>query len=243
MWMNTLKANTVHLKLSTEQKDDSKFSLGKSESEADERYLLIEILVESVDIVSCKHKPYSLVYLWSEPSYRWYTQKWSKLHRGLILNNLRDAQLILKLLTLVLSSPMIMQISWFLYRSVPLRLRLLSPLFFFRTRHAPMPVPVGFEQRIASNPGVKKRIALESKLGGTGIDFDFDPCSRVFLLAHREIWGEESKPSQFFWFRFSNSRHPEVSIRVRLFFRSQSTPIDSHIRFNDSESRTAIRFA
>ena len=38
--MNTLEANTVHLKfISTEQKGISEFSLGTSESEAHERYL------------------------------------------------------------------------------------------------------------------------------------------------------------------------------------------------------------
>ena len=39
--MNTLKANAVHMKFSMEQKGVSEFSLGTSESEADERYLLI----------------------------------------------------------------------------------------------------------------------------------------------------------------------------------------------------------
>jgi hypothetical protein len=39
MWMNTQKANTVHLELSTEQKGDYEFSIEMSESEADERYL------------------------------------------------------------------------------------------------------------------------------------------------------------------------------------------------------------
>ena len=37
--MNALKASAVHLELSTEQKGVSEFSLGTSESEADERYL------------------------------------------------------------------------------------------------------------------------------------------------------------------------------------------------------------
>ena len=39
--MNTLKSNAVHMKFSMEQKGISEFSLGTSESEADERYLLI----------------------------------------------------------------------------------------------------------------------------------------------------------------------------------------------------------
>ena len=37
--MNTLKANAVHMKFSMEHKGVSEFSLGTSESEADERYL------------------------------------------------------------------------------------------------------------------------------------------------------------------------------------------------------------
>ena len=37
--MNTLKSNAVHMKFSMEQKGISEFSLGTSESEADERYL------------------------------------------------------------------------------------------------------------------------------------------------------------------------------------------------------------
>ena len=37
--MNTLKANAVHMKFSMDQKGVSEFSLGTSESEADERYL------------------------------------------------------------------------------------------------------------------------------------------------------------------------------------------------------------
>jgi len=44
--MNTLKANTVYLKfISTEQKGVSEFSLGASESEADERYLLSMLFI------------------------------------------------------------------------------------------------------------------------------------------------------------------------------------------------------
>ena len=39
--MNTLKANAVHMKFSMEQKRVSEFSLGTSESEVDERYLLL----------------------------------------------------------------------------------------------------------------------------------------------------------------------------------------------------------
>ena len=41
--MNTLKANAVHMKFSMEQKGVSEFSLGTSESEADERYLFINV--------------------------------------------------------------------------------------------------------------------------------------------------------------------------------------------------------
>ena len=41
--MNTLEANAMHLKfISTEQKSVSEFSLGTSESEADERYLFFK---------------------------------------------------------------------------------------------------------------------------------------------------------------------------------------------------------
>ena len=44
--MNTLEANTIHLKfISIEQKGISEFSLGTSESEADERYLYVKSLV------------------------------------------------------------------------------------------------------------------------------------------------------------------------------------------------------
>ena len=44
--MNTLKSNAVHMKFSMEQKGISEFSLGTSESKADERYLWIRIVIQ-----------------------------------------------------------------------------------------------------------------------------------------------------------------------------------------------------